>query len=354
MQQPWYCTREQVKRALDVAESARSNAQIDRAIAGASRAVEAMTSRRFYPWDGTRYFGYKPWEDGNSSWRLWLNADELVSITSLVVGGTTISSSDYFLEPANLGPPYTAIEMDLADSSVFTSGDTWQRAVAVTGTFGYWDEQEQVGELADALDATASDTATITWDDPVGVGVGSILKIDSERLIVTEMSFVDSTQNLGGSGLTASAASTTVTVSDSTGFYVGEIIRIDSEAMLVVDLATSTTIIVKRAYDGSVLAAHSAAADIYGKTAIEITRAALGSSLAAHTTSDVVYRYVVPEGINQLAIAEAITTLEQERSGWSKTSGSGESEFQGFGRGLPGLRQQVRHEYGRKARTYAI
>ena len=37
-------------------------------------------------------------------------------------------------------------------------------------------------------------------------GSGSILKIDSERIIVTEMSFVDSTQNLGGSGLTASAA----------------------------------------------------------------------------------------------------------------------------------------------------
>ena len=36
--------------------------------------------------------------------------------------------------------------------------------------------------------------------------LAAILKIDSERVIVTEMSFVDSTQNLGGSGLTASAA----------------------------------------------------------------------------------------------------------------------------------------------------
>ena len=36
------------------------------------------------------------------------------------------------------------------------------------------------------------------------------------------------------------------------------------------DLDTATTLIVKRAWDGSVLAAHSASADVYGKTGIEI------------------------------------------------------------------------------------
>ena len=351
MQQPWYATREQVKRALDVAETARNNQQVDRAIAAASRSVEAQTHRKFYPYDGIRYFGFRPWRDASSSWRMWTNGDEIVSVSSLVVGGTTVSSSDYFLEPVNSGPPYQSVEMDLSSNSVFASGDTWQRAVAVTGTFGFWDEQEAVGTLSSNLDADVTDTATITWTDPTDVGVGSILKIDSERVIVSEMSFIDSTQN--ASALTAANSDVTVTVSDGTGFFVGEVVRVDSERMLVVDTG-ATTITVKRAWDGSVLAAHSLNADIYAKTGVTLARAQLGSVLAAHTTSDVVYRYVVPAGINDLCIAEALAQLEQDKSAWGRNSGAGESEMSGFGRGLFGLRKAVYAEYGRKVRTRAI
>jgi hypothetical protein len=353
MQQPWYATREQVKRALDSAETARNNAQIDRAIAAASRSIESQMHRRFYPWDGTKYFGFRPWADGNSSWRLWLNENDLVSATTLAVGATTISASDYLLEPVNDGPPYRSIEMDLSSNAVFASGETWQRSVAITGTFGYWDEQESVGTLADALDASESDTATITWTDPRNVGVGSILKVDSERLIVTEMSFVDSTQNTGAP-LAASAADVTITISNSAGFYVGEVIRVDSERMLVVD-TSSTTLTVKRAWDGSVLATHSTSADIYGRTGIEVSRAQLGSTLAAHTASDVVYRYVVPAGINDLCVAEALVQLQGEQSAYARAGGgSGESSFGTPGTGLAQLRKLTVAEYGRKARTMAI
>ena len=131
---------------------------------------------------------------------MWLGENDLVSVSTLTAGGTTISASDYFLEPANSGPPYTSLEIDLESNSVLQAGLTWQRAIAITGTFGYWDEQEQVGTLASNLDADITDTATITWTDPADVGVGSILKIDSERIIVSEMSYVDSTQNLGAPG----------------------------------------------------------------------------------------------------------------------------------------------------------
>ena len=353
MAQAWYATREQVKAALDVAETARNNSQVDRAIASASRSIEAQTHRKFYPFDGTRYFGFRPWRDGSSSWRMWMNSDEIVSVSSLVVGGDTISSSDYFLEPVNSGPPYASVEMDLSSNSVFQSDETWQRAVAVTGTFGFWDEQEAVGSLTDTLAADVTDTANITWTDPRLVGVGSILKVDSERLIVTERSFVDSTQNTTGA-LTASNADVSVSVVNSSAFFVGETIRVDSERMLVVDIGTSTTLTVKRAWDGSVLAAHSSSADVYGLTGIEVARAQLGSTLAAHTSSDVVYRYVVPSGVNDLCVAEALAQLEQDKSAWGRNSGAGESEMSGFGRGLFGLRKAVYAEYGRKARTRAI
>jgi hypothetical protein len=348
MQQPWYATREQVKRALDSAETARNNAQVDRAIAAASRSIESQMHRKFYPFDGTKYFGFRPWGDGNSSWRLWLNEHDLVSVSTLAVGSDTIT--DYFLEPVNDGPPYRSIEMDLSSNSVFASGETWQRAVAITGTFGWWDEQESVGELSDALDASSTDTANITWTDPRNVGVGSILKIDSERLIVTEMSFVDSTQNTGGT-LAASAADVTITVSNSDGFYVGEVIRVDSERMLVVDTST-TTLTVKRAWDGSVLATHSTSADIYGRTGIEVSRAQLGSTLAAHTASDVVYRYVVPAGINDLCVAEALVQLQGEQSAYPQAAGA--SVTRPASAGLRALREEVVAQFGRKARTMAI
>ena len=237
MAQAWYCTREQVKSALDFAETARNNSQIDRAIGAATRSIHSQMHRTFYPWDGTRYFGF-PKRD-MPSWRLWLNENDLVSASSVTAGGVAVPAIDYFLEPANSGPPFRSIELDLESSAEFTTGDTWQRDIAVVGTWGWWDEQESVGTLFDNLDASLTDTATVTWTDPRDVGVGSILKIDSERIIVTEMSFVDSTQNTGGS-LTASAADVTVIVTDATGFYVGETIRVDSERMLVVDKATTT------------------------------------------------------------------------------------------------------------------
>src|SRR5690606_22447868 len=55
---PWYTTRETVKAALDYKETARNDAQVDRAIESASRAVEGLLHRRFYPETATRYFDW--------------------------------------------------------------------------------------------------------------------------------------------------------------------------------------------------------------------------------------------------------------------------------------------------------
>ena len=54
----WYCTREDVKRALDVKETVQSNGQIDRRIAASTDSIEGLCHRRFYPWTGTRYLDW--------------------------------------------------------------------------------------------------------------------------------------------------------------------------------------------------------------------------------------------------------------------------------------------------------
>lgn len=52
---PCYATREEVKSALDIKQTARNNDQVDRAIDSASRAVEGLLHRVFYPTFDTRY-----------------------------------------------------------------------------------------------------------------------------------------------------------------------------------------------------------------------------------------------------------------------------------------------------------
>jgi hypothetical protein len=345
-----HATREDVKGALDVKETARNNRQIDRALEAASRTVEALTHRKFRPVLATRYFDW-PNRQSRTPWRLWLNENEVISVTSLTVPTGVIASSDYFLEP-DTGPPYTHVEIDLASSAAFESGDTPQRAIAITGLFGYSNDEESVGSLASGLAASLTATASITWTTP-RIGVGDVLRINNERMIVTAKTMVDSTQNLGAPGMTAQANNVTVPVTAGSSFAVEEVIAIESERMLIVDII-GNNLTVKRAYDGTVLAAHSAGVDIYTYTGVELDRAQLGTTLAAHSSSDVVYRHVVPGLVREFVIAEAINTVLQEGAGYARTAGSGENEKEMSAKGLLSLRSDVKAAFGRKLRVRAI
>jgi hypothetical protein len=354
----WYCTREDVAGALDVKVTARSYRQLDRAIESGARSVEGRLHRTFRPVLATRYFDW-PDRAYPSPWRLWLDGDEVISVTTLTAGGVVVPSTDYFLEPANSGPPYRRIEVDLASSSVFSSGSTHQRAVEVLGLFGFRNEEEQVGDLTSGLDADLADTASATWTSP-HVGVGDVLRIDSERLIVIEKTMVDSGQNTGGA-LAASVAATTVLVSDGTAYAVGVELLIDAERMLVVDKA-GNSLVVKRAWAGTVLAAHSGGADIYTMTGVELARAQLGTTLAAHSSGADIHRHLVPGLVRELNVAEAINTLQQEGTGYARRSGIGEdrgggrqnSVAEASGRGLDDIREQAEIAFRRKARNRAI
>lgn len=348
MASAWYCTREMVKNALDSKRTSRDDWNIDRAIEAASRAVEGLTHRRFYPWTGIRYFDW-PSDPYSRPWRLWLNQHELVSISSLSAAGIAIPPADYFLRPID-GPPYTRVEIDLGSSSAFQSGLTHQQAIAIDGVWYRLDE-EQIGDLDSSLGGTPSSTASITWTTP-RVGVGDILRIDSERMIVINKSFVDSGQNLGGS-LAASNAVVTVPVASGPAFASEDTLLIDSERMLVTDVA-GNNLTVRRAWDGSVLAAHNSGADVYVLRGVELARAQLGTAIAAHSTGADVYRHLPPALVRELTIAEAINTLLQESAGYGRTVGSGDSEREMGGKGIASLRDDVYTRYGRKARIRAI
>lgn len=248
---PVYCTRQDVKRALDVHETARSNGQVDRAVEAASRTIEGVLHRRFYPQLDTRFFDW-PNPQRARPWRLWLDQHELISVTTLTAGGVTIAPSDFFLEPNGTGPPFTRLEIDLDSPAAFNSGGSHQRAIGVTGVYGYTVDEAPVGVLAEPLDA--SETG-VDVTDSAQIGVGDLIKVDGERMLVTGRSMLTTGQTLQ-TPLTASNANVTVAVTTGSAYSVDEVILLDSERMLIVDIA-GNQLTVKRAWDGSVLAAHT-------------------------------------------------------------------------------------------------
>ncbi|MFJ5967887.1 hypothetical protein [Streptomyces sp. NPDC093060] len=349
----WYATREDVMRAMDSKLTARNAAQIDRQLEAASRDVELLCHRRFYPVAATRFFDWPP-RAGMTPWVLRLDDQELISVSTLASGGAIITSDEYNLEPVNAGPPYTRIEIKLSSDASLGGGDTYQRDVQVTGLWGYRNTETLVGAVAEVLDD--SETAVdVTGPAAALLGVGSVLRVDSERMLVTGRSMADTGQNLGGSGLTAQQNNVAVTVTDGTAFAVDEVLLIESERMLIVDIA-GNTLTVRRAWDGSVLAAHTAGVDIYASRTLTVTRGALGTVAAAHANNSSLYRWEPPALVRDLVIGQAISGLTSETSGYTKAvrGGEGSSERNRDNSALTGLRQAVYDALGRKGRVRSV
>lgn len=345
----WCCTREDVKTALDVKETARNNVQIDRAIAAATPSIEGLLKRTFYPLVATKYFPWPSRTPGVAPWRLWLDANELVEVYEITVNGEALAEGDYFLEPQRYGPPYTSIEINLGSSASFGSGNTWQRAIAVTGLYAHSAPEQTAGALAESLDDSET---LVDVTDSAAIGVGQIIRIGSERMIVTEKSMADTSQNLGTS-LTALANNVTVAVASGAAFTVGETILIEAERMLVVDIA-GNNLIVKRQWDGSVLAAHTSPQDIYALRTLTVQRGALGTTAASHASTAAIYKHVWHPLVRKMAVAEAVVTAAQELSAYARTAGQGENARESYGKALQQARADALTALGRKARMRSV
>lgn len=352
----FYTTRESVQDAFDIREAAHRSTQIDEAIASASDDIDGWLNRHKHglaPRTATRYFNW-PGYDYSQSWRLWLEENELISVTTLTSGGTAIAASDYLLEPVNSGPPYTYIELDLTSSAAFSNSGTNQRAIQLVGVWGINDDRKPAGTLAEALDA--SETAVDVSDASL-VGVGDVLTVDSEKMLVTGRSSLATGVNLG-TALTAAKNNQTIS-GISGGFNVGEILLIGNERMKITE-NNGTDLTVIRAYDGSTLAAHSIGAGLFSFRTLTVERGALGTTAATHLISAAITKWDVPSLVKDLCKAEAITRIEQEMSAYGSRVYSDEAERDSSGtevvagRGLTDLRKSCARRYKRKFRVRAI
>jgi hypothetical protein len=338
----WYAVREDVKAATDSPETARNNRQIDRALAAGTDSVERLLCRRFYPEVDTRSFDYPNHADPEDAARtLPLGRDELVAYTELRVDDVAVASGHITLLPDRDDEPVAAVELD---STVTLSGDTERRAVEIDGTFGYWDREDPAGTLASPVADGA--TTAVTVSDSAAIGVGQLLLVGAERMIVDRKSMVDTGQDTAGA-LDASNKTETLAVASGAAFVEGEVILVDAEKMLVVEIA-GNTLIVKRAWDGSTIAAHNSGVDVYAPRRLTVRRGVLGTAAVAHNAGTAVTKHQIPALVNQLCIAEALIVVAQEGTGYGRTIGSGDSERDAPGAGIEDLRRRTWEAYGRR------
>ena len=340
---PTYVTRQQLAGALDVAPSAAAARELDRKIVEATAAVDQLCRRTFVPTTDTRSFDWPAPGHSSPSYRLWLDDDELISLTSVTAGGVAVSTGDVLLEPVNEGPPYDRLDLNMGTSTFWTIDDTWQRSIVVTGLWGgSSDAREAVGTLSEALDTSETDI-DVSAATAAAAGVGDVLVVDSERMLVTGWSWATTGET---ASLTASMADRSITVADIGTYADGETLLIGGERILVVDRA-GTTLTVDRAQGGTTLVAHTTAT-LFGARTLRVVRGSSGSTAASHSTGATIERQLYPALVSQLAFAEATVGWLQGRGGYSRsTQGAGESSRKAPTGTLEDLRDQCARAHRR-------
>ena len=363
---PCYCTREEVKRALDIKGVAYNNEQIDRNIQSASDDIDGLCARKFYPVDATYKFDWPNYQY-TYPWKLYLDQYELAGQPTLVVTGTflpvpvVIPSTDYYPMPINEGPPFTRIELRRDLNSFFGANTTPQQDIGITGAFGYWLKTQPGGTLTAAMTDTTTPTLQMSAGTGVFVGVGDVIIVDNERMLVTDSQLVSTGISPTGNGAqTVSANDNTLAVASGAAFTPGETLMEDSEAMRILFI-NGNNLIVKRGWDGTILAAHSNSV-LSANRQITVVRGALGTTAATHLINAPINVLSIPGLVKELAVATAEVGLTQEPAAYSNTLVSisaagrtgGQQKEPVPGPGLPDLRDRVFTRYARKARTRVV
>ena len=370
-----YCNRDDVKLALDIEGiTAASNSRIDRALMTVAETIEGQMHRVFYPLDTSRFIDWPNYQYAYP-WQVYFEQWDLVVMTAMESPkGTTMNLYQVFLEPVNRKPgfPFEWMELDRSSNAAWGMGPTPQHSIYVTGTWGFGADQDPAGTLTASI---ASGDATLNVSDSSLSGVGDILVLDpgtsaapypaypgtagaigaltGERVLVTGRTAITTGLTQSGSGCTAaSSADNTLATTGSGTLNAGEVILLDTERMLVQEVVSGVAT-VKRAWDGTSLAAHSGAT-VNAYRQLSILRGQLGTAAAGHSNGATVNRHRVPSLIRDLSVAECLNQVLQEGSGYARTVGAGETTMPAPGQGLAEKWDEARATYGRKARKLAI
>ena len=154
---------------------------------------------------------------------------------------------------------------------------------------------------------------------------------------------LDTTADLDGS-LAAEAAEVSVTVTDGTKVKAGEVILLDAERVYV-ESVSGNVLSVQRAYDGSTLAAHNTATDVYAYRTLTIVRGVNGTTAATHDNATAINKYAPPADIVALCQAIAISEYEADKGGRTGVVGAGEASIRLAANPLAALWEKAKRDY---------
>lgn len=340
-----YCTREDVQRALSLADAPQLNNRIDQAVMAGARQAEGLLHRKFHPLTTTRSF------DQPSATNLWLYQHELAAApTSITSGGVAMTvGTDVFLRPID-GPPYRWLEVSYGGTVFWQSQSTPQNAIVITGEYHYPTVNTVVGTLASS---PTSSSPSVLLSDSSMVGVGSLILVDTERMQVSEKAMTTTGATVTADPTSAKSA-TTLAVSSGALVNPGEMILVDAERMQV-EYVTGNSLTVRRAVNGSALAAHTIGATVYAPRSATVQRAKYGSTAAAHSAGATVTLIQAPGLVRELNLAYAVNNNEAALAAYSRTAAPDmTSIYRDRGRGIVDLETDAMAAYGRQQRSRAV
>lgn len=375
---PTYANRDDVKRAMDMEVTSVDDARVDRALQSVAEEIDGTLHRYFFPNDFTQYLTWPNYQYA-APWRFWFDeagGHDLTVMTSLQSpSGTSIPLWQVFLEPVNkkLGWPFTRMELDRSTTAAWGSASTPQHSILAAGTWGWYNPQP-AGTLAASVNSsvtsvTVSDGSQAAAGDVIvldpGTGAapfpaypgtaGALGAIQGERVLVTGKSTAATGLTQSGAGCsTATSSDNALSTTGSGSLNTGEVLLLDQEQMLVADVNAATGIAtVKRAWNGTVLADHSAAT-VYAYRTLSVLRGQLGTTAASHSNGALVSKHFSPGLIRDLNIAAALDRVMQETSAYARTVGAADNAHPASGAGLADLWAKAVNTFGRKARVRAI
>lgn len=379
-----YCSRDDAQRSVDFKDGVDVLPAIDRALMTAAENIDQNLHRTFYPFDASIYFDW-PNQGGSGGgqyawpWRLWLDQYDCTVLTSLVTGGVTLPLNQVFLEPVNnpvkLRNFYEYIELDRSSNAAFGgNSQTPQHSIVASGTWGAGADADQAAALATAVTTTGQTSVLVSDGSKLGVGdlmilgygrgaapfpsasgyAGSLGALTGERILVTDKQPADASVAVSGAGCTSVSDSDQIlTVSGAGSLNTGEVIQVDSEQMLLYSAAAGV-FTVKRAWNGTTLAAHTSGAEVYAMRSLTVTRGMYGTTAATYTQGAAVFKHRVPSLVKDLAVAETVNQILQEGSGYARTVGAGADAHPAPGADLASKWDECMTAWGRKARMRAV
>ena len=229
----------------------------------ASRAIDRLTGRQFWPETLTRYL------DGSGEAAQWI--PESLALTTVSMSNddganyTALAATDYIAYGGALleynRTPYLQLKMYI--NGTYTYWYTGQRSIRLAGLWGWHDDYGNAWE----------DSQDTTEDNPLTAGATTITVNDADGADLT--------------GLTPR-------------FQVGQMLRIESEYIFVtvVTAGSTNTLTVVRAYNGS--------------------------TAAQHAQNTVIYIYRPPTIIKQATIIQSLRWFKRGQQSFADVSAMGE------------------------------